>query len=186
MYKNVKTTGFLERLPPVLQLGDRGLRMPSQAVADPTGPAVQRLIAQLIATAEAKAGVGIAAPQLGVPWRLFLVMSRPNLRYPTAPTMAPTALINPTVTAVSDEQQLGWEGCLSVPGWRGYVPRARQVEVDYVDPQGQHHRRVFTDFIARIIQHESDHLEGTLLLDRVEHTDHLLTEAGYQAHLSRG
>ena len=164
---------------PVLQLGHRDLRLRSQLVTDPTDPGIQSVIARLIAIVDARAGVGIAAPQIGVSQRLFIVASHPNERYPDAPRMTPTAMINPVITAVSEDNLLGWEGCLSVPGWRGQVPRTRQVEVVYLDIKGHEQRRVFKDFIARIIQHEYDHLNGTLFLDRVQHTHHLLSEADY-------
>ena len=167
----------------VLRLGDRTLRLRSHPVTDPTGPAVQTLIEQLMATAAARSGVGIAAPQLGVRQRLFIVASRPNARYPHAPTMAPTALINPVITARSAAIDLGWEGCLSVPGWRGEIARSQQLEVEYLDRQGRLQQRVFTGFVARIIQHEYDHLNGTLFLDRVAHTRHLLSETAYQAQV---
>ncbi|MEO1590751.1 MAG: peptide deformylase [Cyanobacteria bacterium J06632_22] len=165
----------------VLRLGDRGLRVRSQPVTDPAHSDIQELIDQLMVTAAARSGVGIAAPQVGIRRQLFVVASRPNARYPDAPLMTPTALINPAITATSADTALGWEGCLSVPGWRGQVRRAQQIEVTYLDRQGRAQRRVFSDFVARIIQHEFDHLNGTLFLDRIEHTDHLLSEVDYQA-----
>lgn len=165
----------------VLRLGELRLRLRSQPVVDPTDPAIQALIERLVATAAARDGVGIAAPQMGVNRQLFIVASRPNARYPDAPNMVPMAMVNPTITAVSDQAELGWEGCLSVPGWRGQVPRARQIEVAYLDAQGRQQQREFAGFVARIIQHEYDHLQGTLFLDRVRHTAHLLAEVDYQA-----
>ncbi|MEL7504758.1 MAG: peptide deformylase [Cyanobacteria bacterium J06554_6] len=168
-------------VPEVLQLGDRRLRVRSHAVPDPTAPAVKSLIDRLVAIAQARSGVGIAAPQIAFPQRLFVVTSRPNDRYPDAPTMAPTALINPRITGWSEAEQFGWEGCLSVPGWRGRIRRAIHIEVAYTDRQGRAQQRVFSDFIARIIQHEHDHLNGMLFLDRVKHTQQLMSDADYWA-----
>ena len=113
--------------------------------------------------------------------RVLVVASRPNLRYPHAPTMAPTVLINPSLVAASDDLELGWEGCLSVPGVRGRVPRHREIEVAYLDRQGQPQRRVWEGFVARIFQHEADHLEGILFTDRIQSETDLLSEDAYQA-----
>lgn len=166
----------------VLTLGDPRLRVTAQPV-ETIDDRLQTLIRNLIWTAEKTNGVGIAAPQVGEAKRLFIVASRPNLRYPYAPKMAPTAMINPRIVAHSDEQVAGWEGCLSVPDQRGQVDRYREVEVEYCDRHGKLHRRVFTDFVARIFQHELDHLEGTVFVDRVPDSATLLTDAEYFAQL---
>jgi peptide deformylase len=165
----------------LLTLGHPLLRSRSQPVVDPRDPQLQRLIDQLLTTLTTANGVGIAAPQLGYAQRLLIVASRPNLRYPHAPTMAPTVVINPRLVAHSDEVEPGWEGCLSVPGVRGNVRRFRQVEVEYLNRQGQPQRQVWQGFIARILQHEYDHLEGKVFLDRVEQPTDLLSEVDYQA-----
>ncbi|MEM6591014.1 MAG: peptide deformylase [Cyanobacteria bacterium P01_C01_bin.73] len=165
---------------PILQLGDPRLRQVSQPITQVYPQPIQQLIDDLIATAGATHGVGIAAPQVGELKRLLIVASRPNLRYPHAPTMEPTALINPRIVNVSDKVEKGWEGCLSVPGIRGFVPRHTQVEVSYVDRQGDRQHAVFKDFVARIFQHEYDHLEGKVFLDRVNQVDDLMTEQEYQ------
>ncbi|MEA5466012.1 peptide deformylase [Leptothoe sp. PORK10 BA2] len=169
---------------PVIELGDRRLRQRAQAM-DPgmdlgADLHLQRLIDDLLTTMTAKNGVGIAAPQVAVEQQLFIVASRPNPRYPQAPTMEPTAMINPHILSHGDELVRGWEGCLSVPGRRGLVPRYREIEVTYLDRYGQVHQRYFQDFIARIFQHEHDHLQGKVFLDRVEDPQDVLTEADYQ------
>lgn len=167
---------------PVLEQGDPRLRQVAQPVTQ-WGDRLQQLIDDLIVTAEKTHGVGIAAPQVGTPWQVLILASWPNLRYPQAPTMPPTALINPRIIAHSEDQVSGWEGCLSVPDRRGMVWRYREIEVDYCDRQGKPQRQVFTDFVARIFQHEYDHLMGRLFVDHVADPTQLLTEADYQAQI---
>lgn len=162
----------------VLQLGDPQLRFSAQPVTQ-IDDRIQTLIDNLIWTANQTNGVGIAAPQVGASLQLFIVASRPNLRYPHAPTMKPTAMINPRLIAHSEEQVLGWEGCLSVPDQRGQINRYAEIEVEYGDRQGNLQRRIFTDFVARIFQHEYDHLVGTVFVDRVSDPQSLLSEAEY-------
>lgn len=165
----------------VLTLGHPGLRQVARPVVDVHAPQVQQRIDHLLTTVQAANGVGIAAPQMGWPVQILVVASRPNLRYPQAPLMAPTVLINPRLVAASEDSELGWEGCLSVPGVRGRVPRHRSVEVEYLDRQGQPHRQVWEGFVARIFQHEADHLVGKVFLDRVQSEGDLLSEDDYQA-----
>lgn len=165
----------------VLTLGHPGLRQVARPVVDVHAPQVQQRIDHLLTTVQAANGVGIAAPQMGWSVQILVVASRPNLRYPRAPLMAPTVLINPRLVAASEDSELGWEGCLSVPGVRGRVPRHRSVEVEYLDRQGQPHRQVWEGFVARIFQHEADHLVGKVFLDRVQSEGDLLCEDEYQA-----
>lgn len=164
----------------VSQLGNPILRQHAQNVENVRDERIQNLIDNLIATAVATNGVGIAAPQVAQSYRLFIVASRPNLRYPTAPTMEPTAMINPQIIAHSSEIVKGWEGCLSIPGIRGLVPRYQAIEVEYTDRNGKLQKQQLTDFVARIFQHEYDHLDGIVFLDRVETTQEMMTEQEYQ------
>lgn len=168
----------------ILQLGNPRLRDTAQAIASSRDPALQALIDQLLVTMHASNGVGIAAPQVGQPLCLVIVASRPNPRYPDAPEMEPLPMLNPRLLSHSDETLKGWEGCLSVPGIRGLVPRYREIEVEYGDRHGNLRRQVFTDFVARIVQHEVDHLKGLVFVDRVETTRDLITEQEYQKLLS--
>ncbi|AFZ21975.1 peptide deformylase [Allocoleopsis franciscana] len=167
----------------ITQLGNPALRQQAQFVDNIQDKRLQQLIDALIATAVASNGVGIAAPQVSQSFRLFIVASRPNLRYPNAPQMEPTAMINPQIIAHSTEIVKGWEGCLSVPGIRGLVPRYQTIEVEYTSRNSKVHRQVFTDFVARIFQHEYDHLDGIVFLDRVESTQDLMTEQEYQQRI---
>ena len=168
----------------VLTLGDPRLRQIAQPVAN-IDDRLQQLINNLLWTAEKAHGVGIAAPQVGAPLQIFIVASYPNLRYPHAPQMKPTPMLNPRIIAHSDEQVIGWEGCLSVPDQRGQVDRWREIEVEYRDRHGGLKRQVFTDFVARIFQHELDHLNGTVFVDHVAEPASLLTDAEYFAQLDR-
>lgn len=167
----------------IAQLGNPVLRQQAQLVDNIQDKRLQQLIDALIATAVASNGVGIAAPQVSQSFRLFIVASRPNPRYPNAPQMEPTAMINPQIIAHSTEIVKGWEGCLSVPGIRGLAPRYQTIEVEYTSRNGQVHRQVFTDFVARIFQHEYDHLDGIVFLDRVESTQDLMTEQEYHQRI---
>ena len=134
----------------------------------------------MLATLRDANGVGIAAPQVGESSRLFIVASRPNPRYPDAPLMEPEVVINPEILERSDEVVKGWEGCLSIPGIRGHVPRHRRIRVQYVNAEGHEIERVFSDFVARVFQHEYDHLEGVVFLDRLESMNDVMTEKEYQ------
>jgi peptide deformylase len=163
----------------VITVGDPVLRQIAAPVADVADPYVQRLIDDLIETARLANGVGIAAPQIACSERLFIVASRPNARYPQAPLMEPTAMLNPRLVAHGDTVVQGWEGCLSVPGMRGLVPRYEYIEVEYLGRDGALHRQQLTDFVARIFQHELDHLDGIVFLDRVSGKDDLMSEADY-------
>jgi len=163
----------------IAQLGDPVLRQVAPPVLDPQAPEVRRVVEQMLASALQANGVGIAAPQLSVSARIFIVASRPTLRYPDAPEMTPTPMVNPQLLGQSDEREPGWEGCLSVPGLRGIVLRSRAIEVAYRDLDGRYHRRELAGFVARIFQHELDHLDGALFVDRVASTRDLYTEREY-------
>lgn len=164
----------------IAQLGNPILRQQAQAVDEVHDQQLQQLIDDLMLTAKNLNGVGIAAPQVSASCRLFIVASRPNIRYPDAPTMEPIAMINPHIVAHTNEKVKGWEGCLSVPGVRGLVPRYKTITVEYCDRTGQLQQQELTDFVARIFQHELDHLDGILFPDRVESEQDLFTEAEYQ------
>ncbi|MGF1491174.1 MAG: peptide deformylase [Microcoleaceae cyanobacterium] len=164
-------------------IGAQILRRQARSVMSVLSPAVQTLIDDLIETAQSANGVGIAAPQVSCSDRLFIVASRPTLRYPHAPTLPPIAMINPRILRHSQDKVEGWEGCLSVPGIRGLVSRYRSLEVEYVDRFGDLQHQGLTDFVARIFQHELDHLDGIVFLDRVESPCHLITEAEYQKQI---
>ncbi|PZD71679.1 Peptide deformylase [Acaryochloris thomasi RCC1774] len=164
----------------ISQLGNPVLRASAKRVDHIQHAEVQQLIDHLITTMLESAGVGIAAPQVGESLQIMVVASRPTLRYPQAPSMEPVAMINPELISQSDDLLKSWEGCLSIPGIRGQVPRSHSITIAYTDRHGHAHQQEFTDFVARIVQHEFDHLQGTVFVDRVESTQELMTEQEYQ------
>lgn len=154
---------------------DARLARPAEAVIDFADPEFQRFIDELIRCGEDNLGVGIAAPQVGRSMRLFIMAPKPGPRYPDAPPMEPFAVINPEIIRLFGEVQKGYEGCLSVPGFRGLVPRYEQVEACWLDRHGNRKRAILSGFVARIFQHEFDHLEGILFPERMDKEDPLLT-----------
>ncbi|MBD2347070.1 peptide deformylase [Anabaena subtropica] len=170
----------MSELLPIIQLGDPTLRQKASWVENVHHVSVQKLIDDLIATVAKANGVGIASPQVAESYRLFIVASRPNLRYPNAPEMEPTAMINPKIVAHSTEVVKDWEGCLSVPGIRGLVPRYQAIEVEYTDRYGKLQKQELKYFVSRIFQHEFDHLDGVIFIDRIESSLDMITEQEYQ------
>jgi peptide deformylase len=124
-------------------------------------------------------GVGIAAPQISVSKQIIIIASRPNARYPNAPLMQATVMINPSFEALSETKQKGWEGCLSVPSIRALVPRYTAIKTHYTDEQGNGQIAELNDFVARVFQHEFDHLEGKVFLDRVDTNQDIFSESEY-------
>jgi peptide deformylase len=167
----------------IAQLGSPVLRQSAQPIDHPQDPSVQALIGRMLAMMEQAGGVGIAAPQIGVSAQLVIVASRPTPRYPHAPDMLPTPMLNPRLIAHSQDTEKGWEGCLSVPGIRGLVPRYTSVTIAYLDRVGQHQEQTLDGFVARIFQHEYDHLQGVVFIDRVEQTTELMSEQEYQRQI---
>ncbi len=151
----------------IAQWGHSILSQTANPIVEVNQREVQTLIQSLIATTHQANGVGIAAPQVFQSHRLFIMASRPTTRYPNAPVMEPTAVINPRILDCSTEMVKGWEGCLSVTGWRGLVPRHQAIAVEYRDQWGNLQQQELTDFVARIFQHELDHLNGLVFLDRL-------------------
>ncbi|MBD2339756.1 peptide deformylase [Calothrix sp. FACHB-156] len=173
----------MAELIPIIQLGNPILRQKASLIDNIQSEIVKNLIEDLLVTVAQSNGVGIAAPQIAESYRLFIVASRPNPRYPNAPEMAPTAMINPKIIGHSTEVVKGWEGCLSVPGVRGLVPRYQKIQVEYTDHNGELQQQELTDFVARIFQHEYDHLEGIVFVDRLETTQDMMTEQEYQQRI---
>ena len=162
----------------ISQLGHPVLRQKAKDVEDVKNPGLQQLIDDMIATCKDANGVGIAAPQVYQPLTLFIIASKPSSRYPNAPEMEPTAIINPTIISTSTKKEEGWEGCLSIPGIRGLVPRHRSITVSFTDRNGERQKKTYRDFVARVLQHEFDHINGIVFLDRTKPTD-LATEKEY-------
>ncbi|WP_157313963.1 peptide deformylase [Chitinibacter sp. GC72] len=138
-------------------------------------PALAQLITDLFDTMRASGGVGIAAPQIGVDLQVVIFGFTHSERYPDAQAVPETVLINPVITPLDDEEVLGWEGCLSVPGLRGEVPRYARIRYQGFDQYGNRIDRSVEGFHARVVQHECDHLWGVLYPQRISD----MTRFGY-------
>ena len=160
----------------IIQLGAEILRQHARRVDDFAGQEFNRLVDLMQSSMLERNGVGIAAPQLGESWQFVIIASRPNQRYPQAPHMLPLVMVNPSYEISDHTVHKDWEGCLSVSGIRALVPRYRAVQVNYQDQQGQSQTINLQDFPARIFQHEFDHLQGLVYLDRVENNLDIISE----------
>jgi len=159
----------------VARLGNPVLRLVSQPVPprEISSPRVQGFIDDLIETMYEYDGAGLAAPQVHMPQQIAAYAVEANPRYPEAPDIPLTVLVNPRVVPTTDEVEEDWEGCLSVPDLRGRVPRYTAVAVEAYDRQGQRLRFEASGFHARVVQHECDHLLGVVFLDRMRSMESL-------------
>ncbi|MBK6928366.1 MAG: peptide deformylase [Comamonadaceae bacterium] len=147
----------------ILRMGDARLLRVAQPVTAFDSDELHQLVRDLLETMAAVNGAGLAAPQIGVDLQLVVFgTDAPNPRYPDAPLVPRTVLCNPVITPAGDDEEEGWEGCLSVPGLRGVVPRWSRVRYTGFDPYGDPIDRTVDGFHARVVQHECDHLAGTL------------------------
>ena len=152
----------------ILKMGDPRLLRVARPVTEFDTDELHLLVANMFETMRAVNGAGLAAPQIGVDLQLVIFgTDAPNPRYPDAPVVPRTVLLNPVVTAIGDAEEEGWEGCLSVPGLRGVVPRAARVRYTGFDLYGDPIDRTVDGFHARVVQHEVDHLHGVLYPMRV-------------------
>lgn len=152
---------------PVLRMGDPQLLAVARPVADFATPALRALIGDLEDTMAHLDGAGLAAPQIGVGLRVVIFGFDDNPRYPDADSVPYTVLINPVLTPLSDELESSWEGCLSLPGLRGCVPRWKHLRYTGFDADGRVIEREVEGFHARVVQHECDHLDGILYPMRI-------------------
>ena len=166
----------------VLRMGDPRLLQVSRPVSDFQSPELVQLLTDMRDTMRALDGAGIAAPQIGVPLRVVIFGIEHNPRYPHAEPVPQTVLINPQLEFLGNEREEGWEGCLSVPGMRGLVPRHVHLRYTGFDESGQPIDRTVSAFHARVVQHEVDHLDGVLYPMRI--TD--LRNFGFSAALFPG
>jgi peptide deformylase len=152
----------------ILKMGDPRLLRVAQPVREFDTPELRSLIADMQETMKAANGAGLAAPQIGVDLQLVIFgTDAPNPRYPDAPPVPRTVLVNPVITPLGSDEEEDWEGCLSVPGLRACVPRWRRIRYSGFDEQGQRIEREADGFHARVVQHECDHLIGKLYPMRV-------------------
>lgn len=152
----------------ILKMGDPRLLRQAEPVTEFGSPDLEALIRDMFDTMHAAKGAGLAAPQIGVNLQLLIFGFKQNVRYPDAPPVPETILINPKIRPVSAAMEEGWEGCLSVPGMRGVVPRWSAVQYEGYDQYGNAISRQADGFHARVVQHECDHLAGILYPMRIE------------------
>ena len=151
----------------ILRIGDLRLLERAREVERIGSPELKALLADMRDTMHAADGAGLAAPQIGVPLRVVIFGVERNPRYPDAEPVPYTELVNPVLTPLSAEEEDGWEGCLSVPGFRGVVPRFTRLRYTGFDPDGRPIEREVDGFHARVVQHECDHLDGILYPQRI-------------------
>ncbi len=163
----------------IAQLGAKVLRLQAEPITDVSSTETQQLIKVMQNTLATTEGVGLAAPQISISKQVIIIASRPTLRYPKAPVMEPTVMINPSFTALSEAKEKDWEGCLSIPGIRARVPRYKKIQIKYIDQQGTVIDIVLEDFVARVFQHEFDHLLGKVYLDRLDSNEDIYSESEY-------
>jgi peptide deformylase len=152
---------------PILRLGNPVLRQVAAPVTEFATPELRELVHDMLDTMRANDGAGLAAIQIGVLKRVVVFEVAHNPRYPGVEPVPLTVLVNPVLEPLGDERELGWEGCLSVPGMRGLVPRYRQIRYRGFDETGQPIDRTVSGFHARVVQHECDHLDGILYPMRI-------------------
>jgi len=166
----------------VLRMGDARLLQRAEPVSDFGTPELHALLADMRDTMQALNGAGLAAPQIGVGLRVVIFGVLHNTRYPDAEEVPQTVLINPVITPLNDDMIDGWEGCLSVPGMRGLVPRHAHIRYQGRDEFGAQIDRSVGGFHARVVQHESDHLDGILYPMRIRD----MTKFGFSEALFPG
>lgn len=164
----------------ILRMGDPRLLLAAQPVAEFRTPVLKTLIDDLFDTMRAHDGAGLAAPQIAVPLQVVVFGFERNVRYPEAPPVPHTVLINPQITVLDSALEDGWEGCLSVPGLRGEVPRYKTIRYTGYTFEGDRIDTIASGFHARVVQHECDHLEGILYPGKIRD----LARFGFTAELS--
>ncbi len=167
----------------ILQLGHPLLRQTAEPIVAISESSFQSQLDALLEFVLARGGMGIAAPQVGISQQFFILSSHPNARYPYAPQVEPFVVINPVITSSSATQTKDWEGCLSLPGIRALVPRFDYVDVRYQTHLGETIETRYEGFLARVFQHELDHLHGKVFLDRVETTLDVMMEQEWQRQI---
>jgi peptide deformylase len=171
----------------IVRMGHPVLRRPADPLDETEifSEEIKRLIADMIDTLHDYGGIGLAAPQVGEPVRLAIIeIPEDGSRYGDVPGMTLSVFINPMITVLADETHGFWEGCLSVPGLRGFVERPQHIRVDYVDLDGNRNSLELEGFLATVFQHEFDHLNGKLYSDRLSDTRLLAFEEEFMRYLA--
>lgn len=153
---------------PVLRMGDPVLQQKAEAITEFDSNALDQLIQDMLDTMRAEQGAGLAAPQIGIAKRVVVFGFNENPRYPDADSVPQTILINPSIKPLDNSTDVAWEGCLSVPGMRGLVPRHSNIEYSGFDASGRPVQVTASGFHARVVQHECDHLDGILYPQRMK------------------
>lgn len=166
----------------LLRMGDPRLQLRAAEVREFGTASLDALLRDMFDTMQSAGGVGLAAPQIGEAQRVVIFGFERSERYPDAASVPRTILINPVLTPLGTEEEEGWEGCLSVPGLRGWVPRLRRLRYQGVDAHGASIDRTVEGFHARVVQHEVDHLDGILYPQRIRD----MTRFGFQDVLFPG
>jgi len=171
----------------IVRMGHPVLRQPAEPLTPEqlASPETRRLIVDMIDTLHDYGGIGLAAPQIGEPVRLAIVeIPESGSRYGEVPGMPLTIFVNPTITVLDPATKGFWEGCLSVPGLRGFVERPQSIRVDSIDLEGNAMSLELSGFLATVFQHEFDHLDGKLYLDRLSDTRLLAFEEEFMRYLA--
>ena len=163
----------------LLQLGNPLLRKTAKPVTEFKSAEFLDCLINMQNIMETGKGVGIAAPQIGISQQIVIIASRPTNRYPHAPEMPATIMCNPQLEILDPTLIKDWEGCLSVPGIRALVPRHQAIRIRFQDRDGDPQHTDLTGFPARVFQHEFDHLQGMVYLDRIETTTDIIAESEY-------
>ena len=154
----------------ILKLGNPNLRLNAKAYSTKLigSPVFLDIVSDLRDSLHESGGIGLAAPQINIPFRILVVeITNTSTRYGEIQPLPFEVYVNPTLSVVDDSKQGFWEGCLSVPGMMGYVERPRKIKVDYISGDGERKFTVFEGFLATVFQHELDHLNGTLYVDKI-------------------
>ena len=169
----------MKKICEIAQLGDPVLRQQAMQIVDFDTNSINQIVNNMLFTLSESNGVGLAAPQIFESMRIVIVASRPSKRYPLAPEMEPVVMMNPGFDVLSEEMKTDWEGCLSIPGIRALVPRYEKIKINYFNQQGVRQELIADSFIARIFQHEYDHLNGLVYLDRVVSNKDIISETEF-------
>ena len=169
----------------ILKLGNPNLRLRAEAYPSRLigSAAFLQIVTDLRDSLHKIGGIGLAAPQINIPFRILVIeITTTSTRYGELQSFPFEVFVNPTLSVIDDKKQGFWEGCLSVPGMMGYVERPRSIKVDYISKDGEKKFTIFEDFLATVFQHELDHLDGTLYVDKIADPEFFAFEDEYRKY----